>query len=74
VFLSLIKAKITTSAKKTDVTKPLPLWNGGQRGVKTKDVESCDNKVKRKYFSSCEANIPQSHPSHSSIFSSWFFF
>jgi hypothetical protein len=49
VFLALIKAEIATSAKKTNVAKPLPLWNGGQRGVETKDVKSCGNKVEQNF-------------------------
>jgi hypothetical protein len=49
VFLALIKAEIATSAKKTDVAKPLPFWNSGQRGVETKDVKSFGNKVKHTF-------------------------
>jgi hypothetical protein len=51
VFFSLIEAKIAAGAKETDVAKPLSLRNGGQRGVKTKDVEPCDNKVKHAWIS-----------------------
>lgn len=74
VFLSFIKTKITTSAKEADMAEPLPLWNRGQRGVKAKYVESCDNKLNVHRLGSFEPNVPQSHPSHNNIFSSWFFF
>lgn len=33
VFLPLVEAKITASAKEADMAEPLPFWDGGQRGI-----------------------------------------